>query len=214
MAATALEYQSRGAPAGTSLPGQLRAVEDGDVVAAFLSGEERAFREIVNRYQTRLLNFVYRTIGDREKAEDLVQDVFIRVYRHLHRFDPTRKFSTWIYTIAANLAKNELRNRSRDPLVVLRGMETIWRGGEHTLELEDTRARPDDLFRRRQLCALVEEATARLSTHHREVFVLRDVEGKSYEEIAEITAAKIGTVKSRLSRARQSFADIIKPWVD
>jgi RNA polymerase sigma-70 factor (ECF subfamily) len=189
-------------------------MEDGDVVAAFLSGEERAFREIVTRYQTRLLNFVYRTIGDREKAEDLVQDVFLRVYRHLHGFDPTRKFSTWIYTIAANLAKNELRNRSRDPLALLRGMTTIWRGEERPLELEDTSSRPDDLLRKRQLCALVEEATARLSSHHRQVFVLRDVEGKSYEEIAEITSTKVGTVKSRLSRARQSFAEVIKPWVD
>jgi RNA polymerase sigma-70 factor (ECF subfamily) len=189
-------------------------MEDGDVVAAFLGGEERAFREIVNRYQTRLLNFVYRTISDREKAEDLVQEVFIRAYRHLHSFDTTKKFSTWIYTIAANLAKNELRNRSRDPLVLLWGMKTIWQGEERPLELEDTSSRPDDLFRKRQLCELVEEATAQLSARHRQVFVLRDVEGKSYEEIAEITGTKVGTVKSRLSRARQSFADIIKPWVD
>jgi RNA polymerase sigma-70 factor (ECF subfamily) len=214
MAATAREYKTRGTLVGTSLPEELRVMEDGDVVVAFLSGEERAFREIVNRYQTRLVNFVYRTIGDREKAEDLVQDVFIRVDRHLHGFDRTKRFATWIYTIAANLAKNELRNRSRDPLLLLRGMKTIWRGEEFPLEPEDTSSRPDDLFRRRHLCALVEEATARLSAHHRQVFVLRDVEGKSYEEIAEITGTKVGTVKSRLSRARQSLADIIKPWVD
>jgi RNA polymerase sigma-70 factor (ECF subfamily) len=214
MTATALEYQTRGTAAGTSLREELRVMEDGDVVAAFLGGEERAFREIVTRYQTRLLNFLYRTIGDRERAEDLVQDVFIRVYRHVHGFDRTKKFSTWIYTIAANLAKNELRNRSRDPLVLLRGMTTMWRGEERPLELEDMSSRPDDLFRKRQLYALVEEATARLSAHHRAVFVLRDVEGKSYEEIAQITSTKVGTVKSRLSRARQSLADIIKPWVD
>jgi len=214
MAATAREYETRGALARTSLPEELRAMEDGGVVAAFLSGEERAFPEIVNRYQTRLLNFVYRSTGDREKAEDLVQEVFIRVYRHLHSFDPMKKFSTWIYTIAANLAKNELRNRSRHPLVLFGGMTMTWPGEERPLELEDTSSRPDDLFRKRQLYELVEEATARLSAHHREVFVLRDVEGKSYEEIAEITGAKVGTVKSRLSRARQSLADIIKPWVD
>lgn len=213
MAATAIEYETRETLARTSLPEHLRAMEDGEVVVAFLSGEERAFRELVNRYQTRLLNFLYRTIGDREKAEDLVQDVFIRVYRHLHGFDRTRKFSTWIYAIAANLAKNEMRNRSRDPLGLLRGMRTIWQGKERPLELEDTSSRPDDLFRKRQLCALVQEATAQLSAHHRQVFVLRDVEGKSYEEIAEIMGTKVGTVKSRLSRARQSFADVIKPWV-
>jgi RNA polymerase sigma-70 factor, ECF subfamily len=213
MGATAREYNTRGTPPWTSVLEQLRVMEDGDVIAAFLNGEERAFREIVTRYQTRLLNFVYRTIGDREKAEDLVQDVFIRAYRHLHGFDRTRKFSTWIYTIAANLAKNELRNRSRQPLVLVQGM-TIWRNEERLLELEDKSSRPDDLLRKRDLCGLVANATAQLSPHHRQVFVLRDVEGKSYEDIAEITGTKVGTVKSRLSRARQSFADIIKPWVD
>src|SRR5688500_19222972 len=106
-----------------SLPGaavreRLRTLDDSAVVTAFLGGEERAFQELVERYQTRLLNFVFRTIGDREKAEDLVQEVFIRVHRHLHRFDRSKKFSTWIYTIASNLAKNELRNRSRNPLVL------------------------------------------------------------------------------------------------
>src|SRR3979490_3581221 len=103
----------RGRPQGPTVREKLRAMEDAEIVASFLEGEERAFQELVERYQTRLLNFIYRTIGDREKAEDLVQEVFIRVFRHLHRFDQTKKFSTWIYTIASNLAKNELRNRSR-----------------------------------------------------------------------------------------------------
>ena len=214
MAATLREYENMGALASTLARRQLQIMQDGDVVAAFLAGEERAFREIVTRYQTRLLNFVYRAISDREKAEDLVQDVFLRVYRHLHNFDRTKKFSTWIYTIAANLAKNELRNRSRFRLVLLEGMRTIWRGEELPIEIEDTSPGPDVLFYKRHLCVLVEEATEQLSAHHREVFVLRDVEGKSYDEIAEITGAKVGTVKSRLSRARESVAAYIEPWVD
>ncbi len=92
---------------GASIRERLRSQDDAAVVSAFLTGEERAFQELVERYQTRLLNFIYRTIGDREKAEDLVQEVFIRVYRHIHRFDRSKKFSTWVYTIASNLAKNE-----------------------------------------------------------------------------------------------------------
>src|SRR5256714_15549026 len=103
---------------GTSIRERLRTQDDAAVVSAFLAGEERAFQELVERYQTRLLNFIYRTIGDREKAENLVQEVFIRVYRHIHRFGRSKKFSTWVYTIASNLAKNELRNRSRNPLVL------------------------------------------------------------------------------------------------
>src|SRR5881392_4380478 len=107
---------------GVSIRERLRESDDSAVVTGFLSGEERAFSELVERYQTRLLNFIYRTIGDRDRAEDLVQEDFIRVYRHLHRFDCSKKFSTWVYTIASNLAKNELRNRSRSPLVLFQTM--------------------------------------------------------------------------------------------
>ena len=196
---------------GAAVREQLRGLDDAGVVTAFLGGEERAFQELVDRYQGRLLNFVYRTIGDREKAEDLVQEVFIRVYRHLHRFDRTKKFSTWIYTIASNLAKNELRNRSRNPLVLFQAIRKNWQDDDRPLQFEDTTARPDDLFRKRHLRELVEDSVAKLPAHHREVFVLRELEGKSYEEIAEITECNLGTVKSRLNRARNAFAEIIEP---
>src|SRR5215213_8327466 len=156
---------------GATVRERLRAMDDSAVVTSFLGGEERAFSELVERYQTRLLNFIYRTIGDREKAEDLVQEVFIRVYRHLHRFDPQKKFSTWIYTIASNLAKNELRNRSRNPLVLFQAMRKPGQDEERPLQFEDTASRPDDLYRKRHLRALVDQATAQLPQHHREVFV-------------------------------------------
>ena len=133
-----------------SVRAQLQTLEDADLVASFLGGEERAFQEIVERYQTRLLNFIYRTIGDRERGEDLVQEVFIRVYRHMARFDRSKKFSTWIYTIASNLAKNELRNRSRNPLVFFQTIKN-WQDEDRPLQFEDTNSRPDDLYRRRHL---------------------------------------------------------------
>ncbi len=197
-----------------SVRDQLRAADDSGVVTAFLGGEERAFSELVERYQTRLLNFIYRTIGDRDRAEDLVQEVFIRVYRHLHRFDRSKKFSTWVYTIASNLAKNELRNRSRNPLVLFQTMQSSHDEEDRPLQFEDTTARPDDLYRKRHLRELVEDTVARLPEHHRQVFVLRELEGKSYEEIAEITDCNLGTVKSRLNRARSAFAAIIEPFID
>ena len=193
---------------------RLRMQDDAGVVEAFLGGEERAFQELVERYQTRLLNFIYRTVGDRERAEDLVQEVFIRVYRHLHRFDRSKKFSTWVYTIASNLAKNELRNRSRNPLVLFQTMTTHWDDEDRPLQFEDSTSRPDDLYRKRHLRALVEDTVAKLPEHHRQVFVLRELEGKSYEEIAEITDCNLGTVKSRLNRARNAFAAIIEPSLD
>src|SRR5512146_2386271 len=136
---------------GVAVREQLRALDDSDLVAAFLDGEERAFQELVERYQGRLLNFIYRTIGDRERGEDLVQEVFIRVYRHLHRFDRSRKFSTWVYTIASNLAKNELRNRPRNPRVFLQTLRGTHEDEDRPLEFEDSTARPDDMYRKRHL---------------------------------------------------------------
>ncbi len=191
-----------------------RGLADAEVVQRHLAGDARAFAELVVRYQTRLLNFIYRTIGDRERAEDLVQEVFVRVYRHVQRFDQARKFSTWIYTIASNLAKNELRNRSRNPLVLFQTIRRQWEPDHRPLQFEDARARPDDLFRRRHLRQLVEWSVAQLPDHHRVVFVLRELEGRSYEEIAEITGCNLGTVKSRLNRARNNFAAIIAPHLD
>jgi RNA polymerase sigma-70 factor, ECF subfamily len=193
---------------------RLRAMDDSAVVSTFLGGEERAFTELVERYQTRLLNFIYRTIGDREKAEDLVQEVFIRVYRHLHRFDRSKKFSTWVYTIASNLAKNELRNRSRNPLVLFQTVQRSYQDDDRPVEFEDPNSRPDDMYHQRHLQKIVEETVSKLPEHHRNVFILRELEGKSYEEIAEITDCNLGTVKSRLNRARNSFAEIIAPFVD
>jgi RNA polymerase sigma-70 factor (ECF subfamily) len=190
---------------------ELKLLDDASLVAEYLAGQPRAFDALVDRYQTRLLNFIYRTVGDRERSEDLVQEVFIRVHRHLARFDRNKKFSTWIYTIASNLAKNELRNRSRNPIVLFQTMTSGWEEEERPLEFEDPTARPDDLFRKRHVRQLVEETVAQLPQHHREVFVLRELEGRSYEEIAEITHCNLGTVKSRLNRARSSFAEIIEP---
>ena len=193
---------------------RLKQLDDSGVVAAHLEGDRLAFGELVERYQNRLLNFVYRTTGDRERGEDLVQETFIRVYRHLHRFDQSKKFSTWIYTIASNLAKNELRNRSRNPLVLFQTLMKNRDADTRPLEWEDNTYRPDDLFRKRHLKSQVDSAVDQLPEHHRTVFVLREMEGKTYEEIAEITSTNLGTVKSRLNRARNNFAQLIAPLLD
>jgi len=213
MKALAQRPRTRSFPEPATGPA-LRELDDSSVVAACLGGRAEAFQELVQRYQKRLLNFVYRTIGDRERAEDLVQEVFIRVHRHLHRFDQTKKFSTWIYTIASNLAKNELRNRSRNPLVLFQALKKSWEADHRPLQFEDPHHRPDDLYRKRHLRELVEWAITQLPEHHREVFVLRELEGKSYEDIAQITDCNLGTVKSRLNRARNRFAQVIAPHLD
>jgi RNA polymerase sigma-70 factor (ECF subfamily) len=188
--------------------------DNAQLVAAHLAGDPRAFQELVQRYRERLVGFVGRMIGDRERAEDLVQEAFIRVHRHLHRFDPARKFSTWIYTIASNLARNELRNRSRSPLVYGES-HRLGPGGEpRLLQFADHRMRPDEIYANRHLRELVDRTVAGLAQHHREVFVLRELEGRSYEEIASLTRCNLGTVKSRLNRARHAFAERIAPLLD
>ena len=189
-------------------------MSDNGLVAAHLAGHPGAFAELYDRYHDRLVHFIARKTGDRDRAEDLVQEAFIRVTRHLHRFDQHKKFSTWIYTICSNLSKNELRNRSRSPLVLFQKLTTHWDPDHRPLQFEDVGARPDDQFRKRYLETIVEQTVEELPAHHQLVFRLRELEGKSYEEIAEITGVNLGTVKSRLHRARTSFAERIEPLLN
>ena len=185
---------------------------DEQLVGLFIEGNDRAFNELMGRYDRRIVNYVYRIIGDRDRAEDLLQDTFIRVYRNIDRFDQNRKFSTWLYTIATNLAKNELRNAGRSPLLYFQNL-FYRREDQQMFEAVDQADKPDDQLYKRQLKDLVAKAVEKLPDRHRLVFTLRETEGKSYEEIAEILNCNIGTVKSRLNRARARFAQIIEPYL-
>ncbi|MDT8341027.1 MAG: sigma-70 family RNA polymerase sigma factor [Longimicrobiales bacterium] len=195
-------------------PRPLELLSDEELVAAHLRGRYGAFDLLFDRYRDRLVHFITRKTGDSDRAQDLVQEAFIRVTRHLHRFDQTKKFSTWVYTIAGNLAKNELRNRSRSPLVLFQKLTGNWDDDHRPLQFEDSSMKPDDLFHKRHLQKLVEDTVHELPEHHQRVFRMRELEGKSYEEIAEITGVNLGTVKSRLHRARNSFAQRIEPYVN
>ena len=192
----------------------LKDLSDEQLVTAHLKGRPGAFQDLYERYRDRLVHFVTRKTGDADRAQDLVQEAFIRVTRHLHRFDPSKKFSTWVYTIASNLSKNELRNRSRSPLVLYQQLTGSWEDDHRPIQFEDYSMRPDDLYRKRYLRRLVEDTVKELPEHHRLVFRLRELEGKSYEEISEITGVILGTVKSRLHRARNSFAQRIEPFLN
>ena len=187
---------------------------DEELVSAHLQGLPGAFHRLYDRYRDRLIHFITRKTGDPDRAQDLVQEAFIRVTRHLHRFDTSKKFSTWIYTIAGNLSKNELRNRSRSPLVLFQRLTNNWDDEHRPLQFEDYSTKPDDLYRKRYLRRLVEDTVQTLPEHHQLVFRLRELEGKSYEEISDITGVNLGTVKSRLHRARNSFAQRIEPFLN
>lgn len=188
--------------------------ENARLVADHLAGDERAFGRLVARYHERLVTFLDRIVNDRARAEDLAQEAFLRVHRHLPRFDATRKFSTWLYAIAGNLARNELRSRARSRLRIEASFGLPHDGPPAVLVAEDPASRPDVLYGRRALRDLVDATVARLPASHRAVFVLRELEGKRYEDIAAATDATLGTVKSRLNRARNAFARMIAPHLE
>ncbi len=192
----------------------LEDLSDEELTTAHLDGRPGAFKELHGRYQRRLARFIVRKTGSApERVDDLLQETFIRVARHLRRFDPNRKFSTWVYTIAGNLCKNELRNRSRNRLVPMQKLETREdEDGERSpLEWEDVSMMPDRLYTKRRVKKLVDDAVQELPEHHQVVFRLRELEGKSYKEVAHILGVNLGTVKSRLHRARTAFAREIEP---
>jgi RNA polymerase sigma-70 factor (ECF subfamily) len=173
--------------------------------------DERAFREMVERYQDPIFNLIYRMIGHRAEAEELAQDVFITVFKSIDSFRGESKFSTWLYRIAANTCKNRIKYLAR-------------RHERATGELDDAAeseahaqgggpigaghiATPDRALEGVQLERLVQTAIAELDEEQRLVVILRDVEELSYEEIAQITGLPEGTVKSRLHRARLALKE-------
>lgn len=187
---------------------------DEELVDAHRDGRPGSFRELYGRYKGRLIHFIRKRTGVSERAQDLLQETWVRVARHLHRFDTSRRFSTWVYTITANLCKNELRNRSRSRMVPMGALETKGESDREPLQFEDLSFLPDRLFEKRETRALVEETVKSLPPHHQEVFELREIRGKSYQKVADTLGIRLGTVKSRLHRARTEFARRIAPLVD
>jgi len=198
-------------PSQPSRSGRARAgqkVTDEELILQVQRGSRDAFNRIVSRYSGRITNFVFQIVRDREAAEDLAQETFVRVYLNSHRYRDVARFSTWIFTIAANLAKNELRNRNRRmtlPLAEETGMDL--ESGTVSVVLEDTRRKPDEEAAVGELRHDLARAIEKLPPKYREVFVLREVEGFSYHEIARMARLPKGTVKSRINRARLRFRD-------
>ncbi len=183
---------------------------DEELVTAHLRGRPGAFRELFERYRGPLTHFIERKTGRSERVQDILQDGWVRVTRHLKRFDTERKFSTWVYTIVANLCKNELRNRSRRLVIPDRALESRRDSDSRPIQHGDRSFLPDRLFEQRETRRLVEDAVEDLPPLHRRVFRLREIRGKSYQEVADLLGVRLGTVKSRLHRARTAFARLIR----
>jgi RNA polymerase sigma-70 factor (ECF subfamily) len=180
------------------------------LIARFQAGDIAAFEMIVHRYKDPLINYVFHFLGDRIDAEDVVQETFLRVYRNKHLYRNVAKFSTWIYTIAGNLAKTELRRRRRRKIFSLSQM-----GYENRdYEITDTVPTPDGLVDGEMNETFIRKEIEALPVRFREVVVLRDIQEFSYEEISDILKIPIGTVKSRVNRGRMRLQKRLQPLLE
>ena len=171
---------------------------DEELIARFQEGDEQAYVELVNRFRNRLMSFIYRYVNDMEQAEDIVQDALLKLYTHKHYYKNIAKFSTWIYTIAANLAKTELRKKKSRKVTYLSQMGPE----ERDYELPAVEPDTDELAQSEYIENKIQAAIQKLPLHFRTVTILRDIQELSYEEISKIVDVPLGTVKSRINRAR------------
>lgn len=188
---------------------------DQELVAQALEGRERAFRELLERYERPVFSLVFRMVRDRATAEDLAQEAFVRAFQALGTYDPTRKFSSWLFKVANNLTIDHLRKRkletisihgsphAHSPEAEMRSRVTLESPGEDPVQFTENR----------ELGGQIEEAIGRLRPEYRTAILLRHVEGYGYDEIAEIMEVPLGTAKTYIHRGRselkESLAEVV-----
>ena len=171
---------------------------DEQLMSLFQGGDENAYIELVNRYKDKLINFIFNYLGDLESSEDVVQETMIKLYQKKHYYKEIAKFSTWLYTIAKNLANTELRKRKQRKTTLL----SQFSKDDKTYELPSNDPEPGQEIQTDIVNKIIRDAVDQLSEKFKIVIVLRDIQGISYEDISEIINVPIGTVKSRINRAR------------
>ena len=179
---------------------------DEELIARFQEGDEQAYTELVNRYRDKLMTFVYRFVNDMEQAEDIIQDTMLKLYTHKHYYRNIAKFSTWIYTIAGNLAKTELRKRKNRKVTNISQMGPE----DRDYELPSVAPETDEVVQSEYIKKKIQAAIQNLPLHFRTVTILRDIQELSYEEISKIVEVPLGTVKSRINRARLQLQKELK----
>ena len=175
---------------------------DRDLMKNVLAGDMKAFECLVDRYKVKLLNLIFRMLGNREESEDILQETFLRVYRERQSYDFAYQFSTWIYTIALNLTKNELRKRKRYSFL---GIDLVSNRREFAVETSGNPTR---------ISLFLEKAIASLPKKYKSAFLMRDINQLSYERISETLGIPLGTVKSRVNRARGILRKKLKPKME
>lgn len=186
------------------IPEQISA--DDEAMRRLRSGDDNALGEIMDRWQNGIVRFLARLVGDPDDAVDLAQEAFVRIYEHRARYRPGSSFRAWLFTIAANLARNHNRWRARHPT------ERLGRGEDEGIpDPPDTSPRPDSEVASRELSDVVREAVARLPDDIRVALILSEYEGLSHEEIARVAGCSRKAVEMRLYRARAEVRKRISP---
>jgi RNA polymerase sigma-70 factor (ECF subfamily) len=180
--------------------------DDSRLIAECLQGRTAAFGELVRRYQDRLYNTVHRLVDNAEDAQDVVQDAFVSAYQSLDSFKGDAQFFTWLYRIAVNTAIS-LKRKQRVAFTIRAGRSP--EGGAEPVDTSEF-SRPEHALEKAEQERRIQEALNRLSAEHRTVLVLKDIEGQKYEVMAEILGVPIGTVRSRLHRARLELRELLQ----
>lgn len=185
---------------------ELKEYSDEELILDFqINDNIKAFNILVQRYKNPLTNYVFRFLGDYEACVDVVQETMIRVFRNKDSYKSIAKFSTWIYTIAGNLAKTELQRRKK--MVFSTGKIS---DEEIVHDIPDNRYRPDKMLDNSLKEKAIQEALLKISETYREMVILRDIQELTYEEISEISGLPVGTVKSRINRGRVQLQKLLK----
>jgi len=189
------------------------------LVQRTLDGDQRAYEMLVIKYQRRVERLIGRMVRDTDLVQDIAQETFIRAYRALSQFRGDAQFYTWLYRIAVNTAKKQLMDMRRDPLVPMSALqgdnddETSGLERELTSQVADTET-PEALLASKEIAQAVNAAMEALPVELRQAITLREIEGLSYEDIAAALDCPIGTVRSRIFRAREAISNRIKPMLE
>ena len=180
---------------------------DGELIRLFLDGSEEAFNRLVLAHQKKAYNLAFRFLGNHEDANEVAQDAFVQVYRNVHRFRGHSSFQTWLYKIILNLARNRYRKmkRRREDRKVSLDNPVAHDDGETKWEIPDESLGPLRVVRSGEIEQQIQQALEKISPEHRQVVILRHIEGLSYVEISQILGCAEGTIKSRLHRAREEL---------
>lgn len=184
-------------------------VSDHVLVTRAQQGSEKAYRELLGRFQRPVFSIIYRMIRDREQAEDLAQETFVRVFNNIDRYDPRYKFSSWIFKIATNLTIDHIRRKELNTVSIdgSRNATTAEQIEATSITIASPDENPEELLEAKELGEEIEVAIGKLRPEYRAAILLRHVDGREYQEIAEILSLPLGTVKTYIHRGRNELRE-------